>query len=367
MAAKISRKALNRATLDRQLLLSRSRMSPQDAVEHLVGLQAQTTKSWYHGLWSRLTDFEPERLSDLLANREVVRMVLMRSTIHLVTARDALALRPLLQVVSERGMATNFGKNLAGLDVAEIIALGRELLDTEPMVFSELGKRMAERWPGRDPSSLAQAVRAHVPLVQIPPRGLWGGSGVAAHSTVETWLGKAVDPSPSLDAMVLRYLTAFGPASVKDAQIWSGLTRLNEVFGRLRSRLVTFEDDNGRELFDLPDAPRPDENTPAPPRFLYDFDNLLLSHHDRTRVTTEHWHAQPQPINGVLPRIFLIDGFTAGMWTITQDRKQAVLAIHPYQRLSKKDTSAVVREGASLLDFAAPGIVDRDVRVLADA
>src|SRR4051812_14330946 len=169
MAAKISRKALNRATLERQLLLRRADKSLVDALEHLLGLQAQTTTSWYHGMWTRIAGFDPLALSELLSNRSVVRMALMRSTIHLVTAEDALFLRPLTQIVSERPL------KIPGLDHQEIMKVGRELLEQRPMVFSELGRRLAERWPEHNPGTLAHVVRAHVPLVQIPPRGLWGG------------------------------------------------------------------------------------------------------------------------------------------------------------------------------------------------
>ncbi|TCO50632.1 winged helix DNA-binding domain-containing protein [Actinocrispum wychmicini] len=354
MAAKISLKALNRATLDRQLLLRRSEMTLTDALERLVGLQAQTATTWYHGMWSRLAGFDPRELSALLEDRSVVRMSLMRSTIHLVTARDALFLRPLVQVVGVRRPM------VPDADLADVVAAGRALLDAKPMIFSELGRQLAERWPAHDPANLAQAVRAHVPLVQVPPRGLWGGSGLAAHTSVENWLGKSVDPSPSVDEMVLRYLAAFGPATVKDAQTWSGLTKLGEVFTRLRPRLVTFEAEDGRELFDLPDAPRPPQDTPAPPRFLYDFDNLLLSHHDRTRVVTRAWLDLAKPANGVLPRFFLTDGFTAGRWTVTG----GTLVIHPFGKLTKKDTRALEREGAQLLKFAAPD-QPHDVQVVA--
>lgn len=344
MAAKISLKALNRATLDRQLLLRRSSLPLMDALEHLIGLQAQTASSWYHGLWSRIEGFDPVELSALLEDRSVVRMSLMRSTIHLVTAKDALFLRPLVQIVSERG------PKLSGVDLAELITAGRALVDAKPMIFSELGRQLAAQWPSHRAADLAHTVRAYVPLVQVTPRGLWGRSGLAAHTTVENWLGRSVDASPSVDEMVLRYLAAFGPATVKDAQTWSGLTRLAEVFNRLRPQLVTFTDEAGRELFDLPDAPRPPEDTPAPPRFLYDFDNLLLSHHDRTRVVTRDWLNTARPINGVLPRIFLVDGFTAGTWTVTN----GTLEIRPYRKLTKKDTKALEKEGVELLKFAAP-------------
>ncbi|MFC0113451.1 winged helix DNA-binding domain-containing protein [Kibdelosporangium aridum] len=359
MTAKLTRKALNRATLARQLLLERSDMPIADAIEHLVGLQAQTTHTWYHGLWSRLTDFDPHALSDMLKNREVVRMALMRSTIHLVTSRDSLAVRPLIQGVIERMTMGTYGKNLVGLDQKDLIDEGRKLLDEKPMSFTELGKRMGERWPDRDEHSLAYAVRAWVPLVQIPPRGLWGGSGQAVHSTVETWLGQDVDTKPDLDKLILRYLAAFGPASVKDAQTWSGLTRLAEVFNRLRPQLATFVDENGQELFDLPDAPRPAASTPTPVRYLYDFDNLLLSHHDRSRVLIDY--SQQRPRNGMLPRLFLVDGFTTGWWTVEKAKDEAVLVVHPYRNLLKKEVSALTKEGLSLLEFYAPD-AEHDIR-----
>jgi hypothetical protein len=359
----MSLRALNRATLDRQLLLERSSMHLLEAIEHLVGLQSQTTHTWYHGLWSRLASFDPMELSNLVENRAVVRMVLMRSTIHLVTAGDALALRPLVNVVIERSMSGNYGKNIADLPRADLIAAGRELLDEQPMMFSRLGRQMAVRWPDRDPESLAQAVRAFVPLVQIPPRGLWGRSGQALHSTVETWLEESVTSSPSIDAMVLRYLGAFGPATVKDAQTWSGLTKLAEVFDRLRPQLVTFTDDNGRELFDLPAASRPAEDTPAPPRFLYDFDNLLLSHHDRSRFVTDSYRAQKFDADGFMPKILLLDGFTAAHWNVEKTKNEAVLTVYPFRKLLKKEITALSKEGEELLKFHAPDATAHDIRI----
>ncbi|MET0134285.1 MAG: winged helix DNA-binding domain-containing protein [Kibdelosporangium sp.] len=364
MPEPITLQALNRATLARQLLLSRSDMPIPDAIEHLVGLQAQTANTWYHGLWSRLADFRPARLSDLLANREVVRLALMRSTIHLVTARDSLELRAHTQPVIERAMLGVYGKNLVGLDPAELIEVGRELLAAQPLTFSELGKRMAGHWPDRDPLSLGHAVRAWVALVQIPPRGLWGRSGQAVHSTIETFLGQEVHAKTPADKLVLRYLAAFGPASVRDAQLWSGLTRLAEVFERLRPRLVTFRNEIGAELFDLPDAPRPDAETPAPVRYLYDFDNLLLSHHDRSRVMTPERLARQRAANGMAPRCYLVDGFTRGEWMVTKPRNgKALLTLSPYKKPTGNDIAALMHEGYRLLDFAAAG-ADQEIRIL---
>jgi hypothetical protein len=360
----LGRRALNRATLARQLLLRRWELPLLEAIERLGGLQAQTTATWYHGLWARLEGFQPERLADLLRERQVVRIALMRSTIHLVTARDCLAWRPLVQPVIERSMRGNFGRHLEGLDTAALVAAGRELVEQRPRTFAELGRLLAEQWPGRDPAALAQAIRAWVPLVQVPPRGLWGASGPAAHTSAEAWLGRPLAPEPSLEDLVLRYLAAFGPASVGDAQQWSGLTRLGEVLERLRPRLVTFRDEQGRELFDLPDAPRPDPGTPAPPRFLYDFDNLLLSHADRSRVITDGYHSQGFTLDGPMPCIVLVDGFTNGTWRIARQRGAATLTIQPFTHLSADETAALTQEGARLLAFAAATARTHDIQFI---
>ena len=358
----LSRRALNRATLERQLLLRRWEMSSLQAIEHLVGLQAQTPHTWYVGLWTRLANCRADDVANLLKERQVVRIALMRSTIHLVTGSDALALRPLVQPVIDRSMNGNFGRHLTGLNRDALIAAGREVIDRQPRTFSELGRVLAQRWPDRDEASLAQAIRAWVPLAQVPPRGIWGASGPAAHASLETWLGKELRRGYPVTEMIVRYLAAFGPASVRDMQTWSGLTRLSEVVERLRPRVLMFRDEHGVELFDLPDAPRPDPDTPAPARFLYDFDNLLLSHADRTRVITDGYHQQNFDVHGPMPRIVLLDGFTAGTWTLATQRGTATLMIRPFQKLSTEDADALTNEGAAVLAFATAGARVHDIQ-----
>lgn len=344
----LSTRALNRATLDRQLLLRRSPMSAMAAVEHLVGLQAQEVKPPYYALAARLDGFTPEDLSGRLADRSAVRMVTMRSTIHLHSAEDSLALRPLVQPARDREI-NYFRKGLVGVDLDRLAVLSRELVEAEPRTMKQLREALGAEWPDADPQSLAVAARCKLPLVQVTPRGLWGRGAQVSLTTVEHWLGRPAEPAASADATVLRYLAAFGPASVKDMQTWSGLTRMRPAFERLRPELLVFRDENGVELFDLPDAPRPDEDTPAPPRFLPEFDNLLLSHSDRTRVVPPANRGRTWQVNTVYCP-FLVDGFLAGVWRILDD----ALVIEPFDDLTEAQRGEVTEEAARMLQVMHP-------------
>jgi winged helix DNA-binding protein len=235
-----------------------------ETVEHLGGLQAQAPFPPYYGLWSRLDGFRPDDLAGLLLSRAVVRIALMRGTIHLVSSRDCMMLRPLTQPVLDRALKSLFGKHLPGVDTGAIAAAGRALVEDQPRTFADLGALLAERWPEHPPVTLAQTVRALVPLVQVPPRAVWDRAGQPLHTSAESWLGRPLDPQPSLTGLVRRYLAAFGPATVADIQAWSGLTRLREPVEELGAELRAFRGEDGSELFDLPGAPRPDPGTPAP-------------------------------------------------------------------------------------------------------
>jgi hypothetical protein len=261
-----------------------------------------------------------------------------------------------VQPVIDRGLYANRADRagVEGVDVEALSAVGRALLEERPRTASELGVLLRERWSERDPASLARAVRHLVPLVQVPPRGVWGMSGQTTHTTAEAWLGRRLDTDPSPEEMVVRYLGAFGPAGVKDVQTWSGLTRLGELVDRLRPRLSTFRDEHGRELLDLPDAPRPDQDAPAPPRFLPEFDNLILSHADRARVIADDYRRAIASRNGMVPATFLVDGFVRGTWKTQRARRKATLSIEPFEALSGNDRDALAEEGERLLRFMAP-------------
>ncbi|GAA3385450.1 winged helix DNA-binding domain-containing protein [Cryptosporangium minutisporangium] len=368
MSRGLSRRALNRATLARQFLLERADVPIVEAVERLGGLQAQTAHSWYLGLAARLSGITPQEVSALLLDRSLVRIALQRATIHLVSARDCLAWRPVLEPLIVRGTLGQYRRRLDGVDLDELGAVGRELLAEQPLTFAALEKGLVERWPGRDPHALSYTVRALVPLVQVPPRGSWGPSGPIsgpiAHTSAQSWLGADTEAPATPDDLVLRYLGAFGPAGVKDAQIWSGLTRLREVFDRLRPGLVVLSDEEGREVYDLPDAPRPDPDTPAPIRFLYDFDNLHLSYAERTRFQvpeTAEARARTFTKNGQLPGTILVDGDVRGVWTLTRERSGTTLTVRPLSAWTDAQTAAIEAEGTNVLAFAAANAPRREL------
>ena len=353
----LSLRALNRATLARQHLLVRTPMPALAMVEHLVGQQAQEPGDPYVGLWTRLTGFRPAELSAAVVDRRAVRVGIMRGTIHLTTAADALVLWPLMEPVSRRqfGSTAFARRDLAGLDLADIVAAARPILEAQPLPNAKLGRLLAERWPDRPPASLALAVRALLPVVQVPPRGTWRASHQATWTTLEAWLGRPLDPTPreeALRSIVLRYLAAFGPATVMDIQAWCWLTKLKPIVESLRERLVTFRDEQGRELFDLPDAPRPDPDTAAPVRFLPEYDNLLLSHADRSRFADHDLrYTEGLFLNGS----FLVDGLLRGTWRSRGVAKDGRLVVRPFTALVDADRDAVEAEAADLGRFLTDG------------
>lgn len=357
-------RALNRATLQRQLLLQRARMPALAAVEHLVGLQAQVPAVPYTALWNRLTDFDPEELAGLMRRRAVVRMALMRSTLHLVSARDALGLRARMAPVLARTFAgTTWSKRLPDDAVDDVLAHARVLLEERPRTRAEIGRLLHERWPEVDGETLGMAATYLLPLVQPTPRGLWGQSGQARWELVGSWLGTEPGSGTPIEDVILRFLEAYGPASVRDVQTWCGLTRLGEVADRLGNALRRYRTESGVVLLDVPDAVLPDPDTPAPPRFLPEYDNGLLAYADRSRVVAEADHVPMLGGPGGHVGTLLADGFVSATWAVRRTGSRAVVDIRPSMPIPVAHDADIQAEAARLLQFLAPG-ADHDVRTL---
>lgn len=347
------------------MLLERQDVSEPNVIEHLVGMQAQVPTNPYYALWSRIRDYRTDTLSSMIAERRAVRAPLMRTTLHLVTAHDCLTLYPLMHPVLEKTLKnTPFGKGTRDLDYAALLEAARPLLEEHPRTIKELGTLLHERWPDYAPSHLAYVVHYLLPLVQIPPRGVWGATHQATWTTVEAWLGEPLDPEPSVEAAILRYLAAFGPASTSDIRTWCGLTGMRQIITAMKPRLRTFRDERGRELLDLPDAPLPDPEVPAPARFLPEFDNLFLSHADRTRIVSEEDRKRLMTANAVLPGTFLVDGYIHGTWKIERSGDTARLVLRPFRPIPSIHLQDLLDEAARLLTFAAGDVPDHDIQVL---
>lgn len=349
-------RALNRTLLTRQLLAERAGCTAVEAIEHLVGLQAQEPLEPYVGLWSRLQSFEPKHLAALLQDRRTVRTLLMRRTLHLVTAADCLYLRPLLHPMLVTRMHGTLRRVLEGVDLDELEAAGRPLFGDTPRRLTEAARMLSGRWPHVAPRDLGDALSTLVELVQVPPRGLWGHpTAPALNVTIEAWLHHVpTDPATDAGDLVLRYLRAFGPAAAADVRAWSGLAGLPAVIERLRPRLRTYRDPRGRTLYDVDDGSLSDPDTPAPPRFLPAFDNAVLGYDDRSRIIdTEH---RGLSVRGA--RFVLVDGRVAATWTSrrTPGDPAVDVTIRPLREFTDSERDAVSSEGQRLATFLSDGV-----------
>ena len=373
---------LNRAALARQLLLFRQRRPLLDAIEALAGLQAQNPRDPFIGLWSRLEGFQREELLKAIHTQEVTRATLMRVTLHLVTTADYERFRPVLgdDLAAEWGSVRRRAALLP--DVPEVVAAARPFF-AEPHTFGEFRPLLEALKPGRDANVLAYAVRTHLPLVEVPSaKAEWGFAGNAPFTTAESWLGRPSGSMASPRDLVVRYLAAFGPASAADVRAWSGMTtqRVGRALDQLRSELLVFPGQRKTELFDLPDAPRPPAETPAPPRFLPGFDNLLLAWQDRSRVMSEE-HRKRLATPPLMHPSFLLDGFVAGEWRIEKRGmkesssrprhrgqstagRQVRLIIEPFAAVSSADEEALAQEGGRLISFLEPDAQAYSVKIL---
>lgn len=354
---------LNRALLARQLLLERGKVSPIAAVSQLVALQAQVARPPFVGLWTRLHGFRREQLHQLLHDRQVVRATFLRGTLHLVTAADFLALRAAIQPMLTAAFRAILKDRADGLDLERLAAFARLLL---PATFEQLRPQLAAAFKRHDERALGYALRMHLPLVQVPTDDPWAFPASAAFASADAWLARPLGPGPgdrALTALVRRYLAAFGPATIKDAQRWSGIADLGPAFEASRPELATFRDDRGRELFDLPDAPRPPADAAAPVRFVPDFDNLVLGHDDRRRIVADEHRGALVTRNLQVKASFLVDGFVAGTWTVTRARGTATVMLAPFAALSRPVRAALEAEADALLAFIEPDAARRAVTV----
>jgi hypothetical protein len=341
---------LNRATLARQLLLAREPVTPVDAVERLCGMQAQEARPPFVGLWTRVDRFTRDDLHAAIQARDIVRVTLFRGTLHLTTAGDYAAQRAVIAPALAQGVRV-LGDRAKGLDVDEVLPAARKLFAERPLTFNELRPLLVKVFPGVDDRALGYATRMHLPLVMVPTGDRWAFPSVASFTLADGWLGADVagaDPEP--ETLAWRYLAAFGPASAADAQTWSGVN-LKAALDSLRPKLAVFRDERGRELFDLPDAPRPDPDTPAPVRFLPDFDNLVLAHADRARLLDDAHRPLVTTRNLRVRATFLVDGRVRGTWEIVRKRKVATLRLTRFGKLTKRVVTELTREGERLLRF----------------
>lgn len=367
---------LNRATLARQMLLAREESAPLAVIERLFGMQAQLPRPPFVGLWTRLVKVEREEVLRLLHDRTVVRATLMRVTIHWMSAKDYVRFRPALQPALTAGMRSALGARAKELDIDAVVRKGRTFFAKQPATFSELRGALAK--PGTnlaEPATpqeraMAYAVRTHLPLVQVPTTdATWGYPGNADFALASSWLGGRHAPKVEAtrgDAtreLVRRYLAAFGPATVADAQAWSGHRALAPVFEELRSELLVFRDEKGRELFDLPKAPRPAADVDAPVRLLPEFDNVLLAHADRTRVLGGVAKSRVFPPGAQGVPSFIVDGMLAGHWRIDRVKAKAILVMEPFAQLAKSAERSLVEEAEALVRFLGEGATSFDVRL----
>jgi hypothetical protein len=342
---------LGRATLARQLLLAREKTTAVDAVERLCGMQAQEARPPFAGLWSRLEEFRREHLHAPLHRRDLVRATLMRATLHLMSARDYAAFRAALQPALSQAMSGALRGRDQGLDLDRLVPVARELLEERPRNFNELRGLLQERFPKVNHRALGYAVRMQLPLVMIPTDARWAFPSVADFTPADAWLEEPLPSAAAPEPLVRRYLAAFGPATAADFQTWSGLKGAKGALDGMRDGLQVFRDEHGRELLDLPEAPRPDPDVPAPVRFLPEFDNLVLAYSDRTRLLADEHRPAVVTKNLRVRATFLWDGRICGTWDVERKKSRATLHVRPFAKLPKRAASELPEEGESLLRF----------------
>ena len=325
-------------------------MAALDMTEHLVGLQAQDVLPPYLSLWSRIRDFEPAAISEALADRSAVRVLLMRGTIHLVTAEDCLGLRPSVQAMLDKiTRNSQLSKLAAGVPRHELAAAGRAALASEPLSLRSLGSALADTFPDHPPQALANTVREMLPLVQVPPRGMWKRPGGVVYDSAEGWLGGELSTAPDMREVVRRYLRGYGPATPADVTAWSRVTGMNQVFDAMADELVVHRDETNKVLFDLQGLPLADADVAAPVRLLGKYDNLWLSHADRSRVTVPEKRSRWMGLNGGTGNTIFVDGMLEGLWRHVDGH----IEVETFRALTKAERHELDAEISALETFLA--------------
>jgi Winged helix DNA-binding domain len=349
--ATLTTRQLNRALLARQLLLKRKRVSVCEAVHATGALQSQEPKDPFVALWSRISSFKAQKLLEAAHRIEIVRGTYLRGTLHTVTADDYSSFRPLLQSVvhREEKLRREYG---GGFEIEKLASGARSLLAGGPLSAQQLGEKLGPRFPGAKEAGLAAWVRTGIPLIAVPTDDRWGYSRPPRFVVADQWLERPLRELGSAGTLVLRCLSAIGPAGSADVRAWSGLGGIKAVLDKLRSQLMVFNDESGRELFDLAGSPRPDGETPAPVRFLPEYDNVFLSHADRGRImNTAHAHYFTQKGNGRRLRSVLVDGFVRAGWEVTRRGDRAAIDVTTFEKFTKSTVAEVSEEALALLRF----------------
>lgn len=334
---------LNRATLARQLLLERRRMSVPKAIERLAGLQAQWPPSPYVALWSRLEGFDRDRLTRALLRRQVVKATLMRITLHLVSAGDYVLFAGALKAPWVAQLTRRMERMGVDVDVPGIAEQALALMADGPRSRSEVLELFGST--GEQPWFIWTLVQAELGLVRAPDSALWRRTlAPVSYIPAQTWLGRSPEAEPrALVHLVRRYLSAFGPASRADLAQWSGLPVSDLAPGlEALEPLRRFRDERGRELLDLPRMPLPSRDTPAPVRFLSNWDSSLLAYDIRERILPDAYRKTVIQRNGDVLPTFLMDGFVAGTWS-EQDRRIVLEPFEPIPPRARRELDAEAR------------------------
>lgn len=362
----LTRRELNRTLLQRQLLLERAQATPLEAIKHLVGLQAQVPYPPYIGLWTRLAQFERDALSKLIKERQVVRAPMMRFTMHDITATDYLRFRKTLEPALVRSFKAFNGKRVEGIEFDHLIAATIDFIKDEPKSTGEQKAMLQALDPETDEYAKVNGVRTYLPIVMVPPGGLWGSGSQGGYTTAESWLGQPIDQTEYITELWQRYLAAYGPASIMDFQFWTGLVRLQKPLKQQAEALglLQYQHSNGRILYDLPDAEIVEREAPAPVRFMPDYDNLIIGHKDRTHIIADEDYNKVFLSAARVSATILIDGFVAGTWKIESKKGHATLNISPFRNINADDQRALLEEGERLVRFVADQAEEVVVNIL---